>query len=428
MRLNNRGFGLIELIAVMAILSIIVLFAVPNFSPYINYSKEKELTQELAKIEYEIKRIIIKGNTKSWNIVKDDGVEKDLWTSNGKELDVSGHLIEVPKEVIDTELSGGFYLMNGRVYYSMSKLNVIEQPEEPIEPGPIEPEPVIVNKEKLLSSINIAKGLSEEDYESGFLALKAALSNAEKAYLDKQSSQAKIDRLQLILDRAISQLVEIPPIKWKLATDNDFSWEIEFFYGYRAYRQWFRGYYKYTGNDEYVIIPDVIKGNRMDDYRRMFEGNKTIKGVSNTSLSINQFYRTFQEVELQELDLSDLNVSNTKDFTQMFYKAKINSFLKLDNWDTSSGIYMNGMFLNATIQEINFGNFNIDNVSNVSSMFSYTTINTLDLSKFNLTKSGLDISDMFKGTNVNKIYVKNKSHKNKIVSSGGANANKVFIK
>lgn len=428
MKLNKRGFSFIELVAVLAVLSIILLITIPEFSPYQSYSRESKLKQEISSVEYQAKKVIVQNNLSMWKMVEEEP-NVELWTSKGlvKELE-QGTLLEVPANIIDTELKGRFYLMNGRVYYSMSKLNVIEQPEEPIEPGPIEPEPVIVNKEKLLSSINIAKGLSEEAYESGFLALKAALSNAEKAYLDKQSSQAKIDRLQLILDRAISQLVEIPPIKWKLATDNDFNWEIEFFYGYRAYSQWFRGYYKYTGNDEYVIIPDVIKGNRMDDYRRMFEGNKTIKGVSNTSLSINQFYRTFQEVELQELDLSDLNVSNTKDFTQMFYKAKINSFLKLDNWDTSSGIYMNGMFLNATIQEINFGNFNIDNVSNVSSMFSYTTINTLDLSKFNLTKSGLDISDMFKGTNVNKIYVKNKSHKNKIVSSGGANTNKVFIK
>lgn len=425
MKLNKRGFSFIELVAVLAVLSIILLITVPEFSPYQSYSRDSKIKQEISSVEYQAKKVIVQNNLAMWKMVEEEP-NVELWTSKGlvKELE-QGVFLEIPSNIIETELKGGFYLMNGRVYYSMSKLGVIEQPEEP---DPIEPEPVIVNKEKLLSSINIAKGLNEEDYESGFLALNAALSNAEKAYLDKQSSQAKIDRLQLILDRAISQLVEIPPIKWKLATDNDFNWETEFFYGYRAYGQWFRGYYKYTGNDEYVIIPDVIKGNRMDDYRRMFEGNKTIKGVSNTSLSINQFYRTFQEVELQELDLSDLNVSNAKDFTQMFYKAKINSFLKLDNWDTSSGIYMNEMFLNSTIQEINFGNFKIDNVSNMTSMFSYTTTNNLDLTKFNLDKSGLNMSNMFRGINVNKIYVKNKSHKNKIVSSGGANTNKVFIK
>lgn len=235
MRLNNRGFGLIELIAVMAILSIIVLFAVPNFSPYINYSKEKELTQEIAKVEYEIKRIIIEENIKSWNIVEEDGAKKDLWTSNGKDLGVFGQLIEIPKEVVDTELNGGFYFMNGKVYYSEELLFSVPPDHLKDSEDSSETEKII-DKRKLNSLISFAENLDSTRYTSGWMALEKTIEAAVLVSSDNKVNQNKINRAVDKLEKALLQLEEYIPEdiskspsepKWESATDGDFIYNKE---------------------------------------------------------------------------------------------------------------------------------------------------------------------------------------------------------
>lgn len=424
MEFNRRGFSFLELVAVLSILSILVLIIVPELVPYQSYVRRSKLEQEISKVEYQAKGLILQDNLSTWRVV-DEVPNVDFWTSNGRVNSLeTDRLLEVPPGAINSKLEGGFYLANGNIYYTMNKLDSGEQ----VAPSrPNNKNPAIVDKSDLLISILSAKELKEADYKEGFEALKAILTNAEKVNSNKLATQAEVNRWQVALEVAISQLVQKQVVEWVVAGDSDFSWRFELIYGYNVPGRWLKGYYMYTGKDKYVIIPDVIRGNKMTDYRRMFEGNDTVEGVSSTNSAVVTAYHMFRNAELNKLDLSGLNVSGFKDFTALFQQAKINSLLNLDGWKTTSGIYMNNLFLDATVQEVKFGSFNIDSITDATGMFSNITTDILDLTGFNLSKSNLRTDDMFKDISVNRIYVSSQADKDEVVSSGNIDASRVFV-
>lgn len=417
MKLNNKGFGLIELIAVMTILSIITFFTVPNFSPYTSYSKEKELTQEIAKVEYEIKRIIIEENIKSWNIVEDNGIKRDLWTSNGKNLDVSGKLIEIPKEVLDTELSGSFYFMNGKIYYSEEILfsvppNNLEDSEDN---SGIEK---VVDKSRLNYLINFTADLDSTKYISGWIALEKTIEAAILVNSDNKANQDKINRAVDKLEKALLQLKEYIPEdtstspsepEWEMATDGDFIW-VEEEGGYSISNSSKKGFFKYVGNKEYVIIPNTIHGYGMKNYRKMFIDNDLVKGVSSYNTKITSMAFMFFNSNLTELNLNNLVTSDVIYFTRMFANANIENHLNLSDWNIEKAIYMEDMFLNATIGTVNFNGFQLKKVSYMHNMFRNIKIDELDISSFDLEKV-IYLGDMFTESHINKIYVKKSTNK-----------------
>ena len=342
MKLNNRGFGLIELIAAMAILSIIVLFAVPNFTPYINYSKEKELTQEITKVEYEIKRKIIEEDITSWNIVKDNNEKRILWTSKGKTSNITGYLIEIPKEIIDTELSGGFYFINGEICYSEEILSTVP-PDYPVNPDDIPEDEDVTDKSRLNYLINFVENLDSTEYISGWAALERTFKSAISVNSDIKVSQEKVNRTIDKLEKALLQLKEYSPEdtpqspsepEWKMATDGDFIW-VQEEGGYPISGKSEKGFFKYVGDKEYVIIPNSIHGYDMKNYRKMFIDNDLVKGVSSSNPKITSMAFMFYNSNLTKLDLSNFDTSDVIYLTGMFTNANIDNHLDLSNWDIS---------------------------------------------------------------------------------------------
>ena len=227
--------------------------------------------------------------------------------------------------------------------------------------------------------------------------------------------------------------------RWVLATDADFTWDNSY------------GVYKYTGNNEYVIIPHYIVDHniKITTTKMMFMYNTTVKGVANTNKNVTDtsmmFYGAkqdsldlthldtsgvtnmgfmFQHSEFNSLDLSKFKTSNVDNMSAMFDSAKISN-LNLNNFDTSKVIYMNGMFntfiggdldtsmfdtktvqymhfmfYRSELESLNVDNFDTTSVINTLSMFSKLKIKneTLDLSSFDM--SGVTTTtDMFKDTN-----------------------------
>lgn len=82
MKLNNKGFTMIELIAVVAILGILALIAVPSVAPYVNKSRKTSLNTMLkstyeAAENYMIKNEIVLNDSKDLSIDVKELVEDD---------------------------------------------------------------------------------------------------------------------------------------------------------------------------------------------------------------------------------------------------------------------------------------------------------------------------------------------------------------
>ena len=166
------------------------------------------------------------------------------------------------------------------------------------------------------------------------------------------------------------------PSKYTLATDADF-------------RGSKNGSFEYTGTNEYVEIPHVIKGVPVTSYKSMFF-YKDVKGVKSTNKNVTDMNYMFRQSRSTELDLSSLDTSNVTDMSAMFYMSQVTK-LDLSNFDTTNVTNMNSMFLNSQSTELDLSSFNTTNVTNMGSMFNGSQVTELDLSNFdtsNVTKMG----------------------------------------
>ena len=131
---------------------------------------------------------------------------------------------------------------------------------------------------------------------------------------------------------------------------------------------------------------------------------------------------------IQDVDLSTLDTSNVIDMAGMFWNANISN-LDVSNFDTSKVIRMNSMFSGfgytpvviqysdgywdewyvdtSETQITGLDHFNTENVLNMYGMFRGIKANTLDLSGFDTSKV-VDFERMLIGLDVPTIYASNK--------------------
>lgn len=148
------------------------------------------------------------------------------------------------------------------------------------------------------------------------------------------------------------------PSHYVLATDDDFSGTSD-------------GGFRYTGSDDYVIIPNVIKGVTITSTDRMFreEESSKVKGVATLEGNIitNTSYM-FWFYEALTLELSYMNTRNVTNMTGMFMYSNIN-LLNLSLFDTSNVTRMADMFYQSTTRTLDLASFNTSNVDNMADMF-----------------------------------------------------------
>ena len=127
-------------------------------------------------------------------------------------------------------------------------------------------------------------------------------------------------------------------------------------------------------------------------------------GTINTSNVVNMSCM-FELISTHELDLSNFDTSNVTNMMEMFYADMFDS-LDLSNFDTSKVADMSGMFQSAVIEDLDISSFDTSNVVNMVMMFSYSIINNLDISNFD-TSSVTDMGWMFERTNFKKLDLSN---------------------
>jgi prepilin-type N-terminal cleavage/methylation domain-containing protein len=260
------------------------------------------------------------------------------------------------------------------------------------------------DKSNLIDKIDEAKALIPEDYID-FTGVENAIINAETVRDDQTATQNEVDTAADNLEEAIYDL-DIPlnvPNGYTVATNDDFEW-VSFSYGnaYTARNENGRGYYKYVGDDEYVVIPNKINGNLMTSYYFMFKNSdETLKGVASNNPNITSMKHMFYESLASSLDLSNLNTSNVTTMLGMFRSSSVNT-LDLTDWNTANVISMGYMFADIPATSLNVSGLDTSKVRSMSSMFNGSQATTIDLTGWN-TSNVTNMSWMFSNSQVTSL-------------------------
>ena len=172
----------------------------------------------------------------------------------------------------------------------------------------------------------------------------------------------------------------IIPEGYALATDDDFIGTTD-------------GNFQYIGTDEYVVIPNVIKGVPVTSYAGMFMGNSVIKGVASNNTNVTNMNSMFGSSSATTLDLGSFDTSNVTDMSDMFYNSSATA-LDLSSFDTSNVTSMSYMFGESSATALDLSNFDTYNVTDMSYMFDGSQATTLDLSNFD-TSNVTSMTNMF---------------------------------
>ena len=147
----------------------------------------------------------------------------------------------------------------------------------------------------------------------------------------------------------------IIPEWYVLATDDDFSGTTD-------------GNFQYIGTDEYVVIPNVIKGVPVTSYSMMFIGSSVIKGVASNNPNVTDMMGMFTESSATELDLSSFDTSNVTNMMGMFAGSSAIT-LDLSSFDTSNVTNMEAMFAGSSAITLDLSSFDTSSVNNMYCMF-----------------------------------------------------------
>lgn len=415
MKKNNKAFTLIELIVVMAIISVLVLLSVPKFD---KFNKRAEITQiknNIKQLENASERYYIDNQT--WPIVDNvfyTKIELDEYTSeifdkrgNSINLDENGKYYSLDFENIHKYIqkpkNNGIYIIQnpvGDVYYLA---NLTEKGKEIFDnktnPEDISPTISVINPESVTigTNINWSYTISPSNLQ---ITDVEWTTNKQDVYEEVGNHKVGL-RVQYngkLSDWVYTniQIIENKD-KYILAIDNDFQ-KITNIDAPKGY------YYKYIGTDEYVEVPKVIKSEIISDTYRMFE-DSSIQGVKLINSNITNMSSMFLNSTSVNLDLSNLNTANVTDMSAMFQGSKSTS-LDLSNFDTSNVINMRSMFRVSSATSLDLSNFNTNNVTDMSDMFYISKATNLNLTNFN-TANVTNMSTMFFASNVTNLDLSN---------------------
>ena len=96
---NNKGFSLIELIIVIAIMAVLVAIIAPNLTKYLGKSKKNTDTKNLDEIESTLKTCITDYEMEYDALLSDGGSMTVTWNSSGSTISNANF-----KSIVDTAI------------------------------------------------------------------------------------------------------------------------------------------------------------------------------------------------------------------------------------------------------------------------------------------------------------------------------------
>lgn len=353
--MNKKGFTLVELLAVIAILTILVIIALPNVIKLYNNAKKNTFLTEAKTIYKEAANKYItesmKGNKVSYI---SSNTKNSLELNGSKDIEYKIRL-NSDGSVRRFQVKNNSYCINGK-YNDANELIIDDVTEK--ECAEIDASYCKSNLDTLETGSEVIIGKYTYKYKQG--------------YGDLGWANLKEDGWGVILTdkESTDDITEVP------CTFIDDKPIISLGYTFHS-----------------------SKAKNID-----------LSGINTSHVTDMNFM--FGKTKASIINLNDFDTSNVGGFTtgmrQMFNSAEAHTIYGLEYFDTSKVTDMYFMFAHTSIDNLNLSNFDTSNVTSMGWMFRSAQYNSLDLSDFD-TSNVKSFNGMFYGcNNLKTIYVSDK--------------------
>lgn len=308
---SKKGFTIIELIVVIAVLGILILLAAPKFLGYLEKSEitniqndtkvlENIVTLEIANDKYVEENELVKVNS-----LLDLAYEGKLFNSKGQVTNIDGKgkketYSKVSDEILKdsgTKLDGTFYLgSGGTVYYEHNK-----------------PLGEIPNEMFYVAQDSDFEGTSDGDFRYIGESLEVYIPNVIKG----------------VAVTSYNRMFEYTPVTKVMSNNHNIT----------NMDSMFR-----------VTTADNIDVSRID------------------TSNVTTMYDMFADSEMTSIDVSNFDTSKVTNMLGMFAAIKVDK-IDVSNFDTSKVANMNWMFTITNADTLDLSNFDMSNVVNTDNMF-----------------------------------------------------------
>ena len=411
--LDNKGFTLVELLAVIVILAIIMIIAIPAVLDTLNSSKKKTFAEFVDKVYnltlQKYSTDIINGNNKSGSIIYDIKNDLGMTSTGGYEgyvmLDTNSNDVYITLHNEDFELVGYHYnnttdditnhidnkTSGSEAKYSAENLCSFSGGDSCVLASATD-DSVIDNKEYVKNKSSYIISGTRFNY-----ALRSLYGLPETLSTDFTNVTA-IKRSTTLNSSANKVDVSLEGSEYKTYVWADGSIV-----------------YYYTDSPSKIIL----NSNSAYMFYKMVNITELDLSIFDTSNVTDMSYMFGVLSSITSLDLSHFDTSNVKTFNRMFFFDQKLENLNLSRFNTSKVEVMNAMFYTCrALTNLNVSSFNTANVKDMNSMFyGCEAIKTFDLSNFN-TSSVTDVSSMFSYCNsLETIYVSSKWNMTNVTAS-----------
>ena len=384
--MKEKGFTLVELLAVIAILAILVIIALPNVLKMYNNAKKNSFLTEAKTIAQDVSSKYITESMKG----------NKLTTISNKQnsLDLSGRNIEY-----EFKLDSNGKIKSMMVYDGTYCVVTIKDYTN-LKTSDVK------NKCSYDEIHNIVGTLSKNFYEKSgktdrslvksieFYSDGRTISGAESydvsekgdnsiiMYVKQNSEDSSLLDLTLVANGTIS----FPEDSSKLFTFNRLNWNTTY------------------GNLTSIQFNHSVDTSKVTNMTGMFYDSKvTTLDLSDFDTSkVTSMTGMFNDSKVTTLDLSSFDTSKVTDMGKMFDGSETTEIKGLEKFNTSKVTNMDGMFASSKITSLDLSSFDTSKVTSMTGMFYDSKVTTLDLSSFDTSKV-TNMSHMFNGSEATEI-------------------------
>ena len=389
--MNKKGFTLVELLAVIAILSILVIIVLPNVLEMFNRAKKELFLTEAKTVYKEVAKKYITENMKGNKIDKVSNNKNKLSIeSNDLKYDIK---LDAKGNVKNFVVSNDNYCISGK-FTDLNELTI-----DKISEGSCSGDDLPIIAGTLRNDFFEVSGLTERSlvHSITFYSDNRKIEGSDYYNVSKESNDSI--KMYIKSNNDNSKLYDLTIVgDGKIVFPENSSNLFSFYYNScdklsnpTKTNNYLEGS-NLVKNMNFVNDDVEVKKVAMlcDIYSNLEEinFNNSIDTSNVTNMS-----GMFVNINTKTLDLSDFDTSNVTNMSGMFYGSQATT-LDLSSFDTSNVTNMSGMFADINTKTLDLSSFNTSKVTNMSSMFSNSKATILDLSNFN-TRNVTNMSSMF---------------------------------
>ena len=435
-KLKERGFTLVELLAVIVILAIILIITIPAILGYLQTARKKTLVTYADKVSIKASEKLLKDRfegktTEEGNYIYN--LDKDLEQRNNT---FKGYvLVNITKEDVNyiiTIWTSDYMLISynytkginnkGESKSISNSIEVYDESRiEELKPASLcnstsgeciyesaDSDPYFSDSSKTIEGEpekeEIEEPTTEKNEEEPIIPEEPVKQKGDTVIIDGPQFKSKATSLA---NGSLSKIVyikksdtlkqEFKPII--ISKEND---ELDITPVY----MWFDTNTLYFYSEASIIYLSENSKEMFSYMNRLVDANDFLRNVS-TSKVVNLAAMFNGCTSLASVDVSKFDTSNVTDVNGMFNSCSSLKTLNLSNFNTSKVINMSHFFNGcSSLTSINLSGFNTSNVNETSAMFgTCRSLTTIDLTSFN-TVSVTDMRSMFYNcSNLTSIYV-----------------------